>query len=266
MSTSDVAFGTELASAYATAASGWAGGAGIVYARLAQALVHRLPTVDGELVLDLCAGTGAATAPLLRRGCGVVAVDLAPAMLVVDRDLRPPGVAADAFALPFRPESFSAVVVACGLNHARDPTAFLAESGRVTRSGGVVLTSTFAAGWNHPAKAAVDEALLPYGFRPPAWYERFKQEVEPLTASENALRSLAASVGLRQPKVAREDVEVPATVDQIVGWRFAMASHAGFIAGLSALDRRAAAEAAARNLTQRWQPLVVPLLILSGRV
>lgn len=132
MSVADAAFRREVGAAYATAASSWAAGAGFVYARLADALVARLPIVGHGLVLDLCAGTGAATAPLVRRGCAVIAVDLVPDMLLVDASERPPAVAADAFALPFRDRSLAAVVVACGLNHAPDPVAFLAESRRVT--------------------------------------------------------------------------------------------------------------------------------------
>jgi SAM-dependent methyltransferase len=264
MSVADAAFRREVGAAYATAALAWASGAGFVYARLAEALVTRLPTVDNGLVLDLCAGTGAATAPLLRRGCVVIAVDLVPDMLVVNACERPPAVAADAFALPFRDGSLAAVVVACGLNHAPDPVAFLAESRRVTRVGGVVLASTFAEGWSHPVKIAVDRALQPFGFQAPSWYDRFKRAVEPATATAESLTSIAKAAGLRSSCVVNEDVVVDATIDQAVEWRLSMASHAGFMARLSMTDQRLATAAAVSEVTDKWQPLVVPLLILSA--
>lgn len=264
MSVADAAFRREVGAAYATAASSWAAGAGFVYARLADALVARLPTVDNGLVLDLCAGTGAATAPLVRRGCAIIAVDLVPDMLLVDASERPPAVAADAFALPFRNRSLAAVVVACGLNHAPDPVAFLAESRRVTRTGGAVLASTFAEGWSHPVKIAVDRALQPFGFRAPSWYDRFKHEVEPATANAESLTSIAKAAGLRASTVVHDNVVVNATIGQAVGWRLSMASHAGFMARLSMTDQRLARAAVVREVTDRWQPLVVPLLILSA--
>lgn len=75
-------------------------------------------------------------------------------------------VAADATALPLRDGSFDLVVAAFCLSHVRDVAAALREARRV---GAAIAASSFAPGWTHPATAAVDEALRPPGYRPPAW-------------------------------------------------------------------------------------------------
>ena len=259
-------FRREVGAAYEAAASSWALGAAVIYAHLAEALVDNVPPLGAGPVLDLCAGAGAASVPLVRRGRAVIALDLAPAMLAVDRARRPPAIAADALALPLRSRSFAAVVVACGLNHATDPVAFLAEAGRVTRADGFVATSTFAAGWTHPAKSAVDEALVPFGFQAPHWHRRFKADIEPATAEPGVLRAIALRAGLRTPRVTTVAVAVDVTAEQAVGWRFAMASHVGFLATLAAQHRRQATDEAIAAVRRRWEPLVIPLLVLCAQV
>lgn len=258
-------FRRQLGSAYGAAAESWAAGAAVVYSQLAGALVDQVPVIDRGPLLDLCAGTGAASVALARRGHTVVAVDLAPEMLAVDRDRRPPAVAADAYALPFRSRSFAAVVVAFGLNHATDPAAFLAEAGRVAQRGCIVATSTFAAGWTHPAKPAVDDTLALFGFRSPEWHLQLKCNVEPATAGPAALEATAARAGLRDAQVATIDVAVAATVEEVVGWRCSMASHVGFLAALPAEARRRATEAAVVEVRRRWEPLVISMLVLTAR-
>ena len=264
--TFDPPLAAQIASAYDASARSWASGATIVYAGLADALVARLDDADARgPVLDLCAGAGAASVSLVRRAARVIALDFAWSMLVVERDRRPPAVAGDANRLPFRSACFSAVVVACGLNHAPDPVAFLVEAGRVTRVGGVVLTSTFARGWDHPAKAAVDEVLTGLGYRAPAWHASLKHDVEPVTATPERLVDVATRAGLGDVSVERVDVAVDVSPEQAVEWRFAMASHAPFVASLASSVRDRAAAAAAALVGRHWVPVCPPLLILHAR-
>ncbi len=266
LSVSAATFRDEVRFAYDVAAPGWANGAGVVYGALAEELVALLPSPVPGTVLDLCAGTGVVSAVLGRRGLPVIAADLAEEMLRVNRSHRPASVAADAVALPFRSAAFGAVVVAFGLNHTPDPVGFLSETCRVTAAGGSVLASTFAGGWPHPAKAVVDEVLAGFGFRSPGWYDRLKRELEGLTGSLQALLDIAQRAELRDVQALLIEVAPPVTVDEVVGWRFSMASHAGFIASLPAATRRHVAKVAATEVRRCWEPLVIPMLVLSARV
>lgn len=263
----DAAFRRQLGSAYGAAARAWADGAAVVYDALAGALVDEiadeLPS-DGQPVLDLCAGTGAASAALARRGLPVVAADLSWAMLRVERAARPPAVVADAASLPLRAGGFGAVVIAFGLNHATDPVGFLAEARRVAHPGACVASSTFLRGWTHPAKAAVDEALASFGFEPPAWHRRLKDDVEPATATASVLVDVAGRAGLHGARVRVVEVAIDASVEEVVGWRCSMASHAPFVDSLVEADRVAATALAAAEVRRRWQPLVVPMLVMSA--
>ena len=253
-----------MATAYDEAATAWSLGASVVYERLADEVVALMPRSTGGTVLDLCAGTGAATTALLRRHQPVIAVDVSHAMLAVGSHARPPGVAADALALPFRAAAFAGVIVNCGLNHAPDPVAFLREAGRVTQPGGAVLASTFTGGWAHPAKAAVDGALMTFGYRAPSWHQQFKSEIEPASSAPEQLIALSERAGLAERSVTRLDVVVDLSIEQMVAWRFAMASHAAFVSGLSEDARRRVTQLATTAVRDCWEPLVIPLLVFSG--
>jgi SAM-dependent methyltransferase len=265
----DDAFRRRLGTAYGAAAHTWATGAAVVYDALAEALVDELAgelaACDEQPVLDLCAGTGAASAAMVRRGWAVVAADLSLEMLRVDRARRPPAVAADAGSLPFRAGGFAAVVIAFGVNHATDPVAFLAAAQRATRPGGTVATSTFMGGWAHPAKAAVDDVLASFGYASPEWHRRLKDDVEPATASPTALARVAEQAGLGSVHVRVVEVALDISAEAVVGWRCAMASHAGFVESLPPVSQRRATELAVAEVRRRWQPLVVPILVMSAR-
>jgi ubiquinone/menaquinone biosynthesis C-methylase UbiE len=155
----------DLRAAYDTAADEWAGGPEHVYARLARELVAHAPVpLVGRRVLDLGAGTGVAGRAALAAGAElVVAADPAVGMLRRGGAALHP-VAADAAALPFRDGSFDLVVAAFCLSHLGSVPAGLREARRVGRA---IAASAFAPGWTHPAKAAVDEELRRYGYRPP---------------------------------------------------------------------------------------------------
>jgi SAM-dependent methyltransferase len=264
---SDDALVRAIRAAYAGSSAGWAAGPALVYRRLAAALVATADQpLAGGLVLDLGAGTGVASAALSQLGARVVAVDLAVEMLLHERARRPPGVAADAQALPFRAATFDAVVAAFSLNHVPDLDRALTECRRVSRSGGELLASTFPRGGDHPAKSAVEEVLERYGYRRPGWYATFKDRVAEVTGDADRFVRAASAAGLRQVHI--DQVEVDAGLDDprlAVDWRLNMPQTLGF---LTALEPRVRDELRGRAIAALGTelPSTVSLLALRGRI
>jgi ubiquinone/menaquinone biosynthesis C-methylase UbiE len=246
---------SDMRQAYDAAGATWGTGPDRVYLRLAQALVNRAGAdLHGLLALDAGAGTGVAGRVLRERGARPVSVDLSIEML---RTLRrrggmPPAWSAvgDLVRMPLRTATIDLAVAAFVLNHVPDPPAAMAELGRVTRPGGVVLTSTFTDTPTHPAKAAVDAVAERFGFRRPAWYDEFKRDIEPRTARQESLRAAAAAAGLTQVDVREVVVEVAdLTPAELAAWRLGMAHLAAFVTALGAAERARLADAAIAAVT-----------------
>jgi ubiquinone/menaquinone biosynthesis C-methylase UbiE len=253
----------EIRAAYDAVAADWAGGPEQVYTPLARALIGAAPfPVPGARVLDLGAGTGVAGRAALAAGADrVVAADLAVAMLRRGARAQHP-VAADAAALPFRDQAFDLVVAAFCLNHLHRPGAALREARRVSRG---LAASTFAPGWTHPAKLAVDEALRPFGFQPPAWYRSLQREAGPAAQDPARLAAQAAAAGFTDVRVRTMTVPTGLSAPaQLASWRLGMAQVAPFLQSLDAGQRSAARRAAERAVAQTG-PLVVSMLVLTGR-
>ena len=253
----------DVRTAYESAAAGWADGPELVYGLLAETLVASATvTLAARRVLDLGAGTGAAGRAAQAAGARqVVAVDLAVGML---RRCRPPlhPLAADALALPFRDGSFDLVVAAFCLSHLGAAGAGLGEARRVGRA---IAASAFAPGWTHPAKAAVDDALRPFGYRPPAWYISLKSQGEPQAGDPALLAEHAAAAGFTDVQVRTIAVKTGlSTPAQLASWRLGMANVAAFVRSLDA-PRRAAVSYAAERAVVGFEPLVVPMVVLTGR-
>jgi SAM-dependent methyltransferase len=257
----------SLAAAYGAAAGAWGDGPARAYDRLAEALVGASPgPLSGTRVLDLGAGTGAASRAVSGAGGHPVAVDVAVGMLLHDRESRPPAAAGDSCALPFRTGAFDAVVAAFVVNHLPDPVRGLAEANRVTRPGGIVLASVFSARPAHPAKDQIEAMAVRFGYQRPAWYERMKTEIEPLTATPAALEAAARGGGLVEVEVVEQEVDVGLdTAEDLVAWRLGMASMVAFMASLDARRRSELLEAARAAVGPEPQPLRPPVLILSSR-
>jgi SAM-dependent methyltransferase len=269
--------------AYSGAAVEWAAGPDRLYRPLGAALVDALVDalvgggagaggrgIAGARVLDVGAGTGAVSAALVSAGADVVALDLAHGMLAHDRARRPPAVVGDVLALPVRPGRFAAVTAGCCLGHLPDPVRALVGLAAAVRPDGYVAASAFSTAWRDPMKAAVDDALVRHGYRPPDWYRTFKDGTEAATGSVGALRGIAAAAGLTAEV---REVAVPVAFPDaaaVVEWRLGMAHVAPFVAGLEpghrlALRRDAAGgvEAVAGGVAA--VTVVVPLLVLLAR-
>jgi demethylmenaquinone methyltransferase/2-methoxy-6-polyprenyl-1,4-benzoquinol methylase len=108
--------------------------------------VGRLRPRRGEVVLDLCCGTGDSTLEIARRqpGCQVIGADFAAPMLARAQSKGLPAlVAADALNLPFGDAHFDAVSVAFGVRNFEDTKAGIAEIRRVLKPGGRLLVLEF---------------------------------------------------------------------------------------------------------------------------
>lgn len=108
--------------------------------------VARLRPRRGELILDLCCGTGDSTREIRRKQpqCHVVGADFAVPMLQIAQTKKLPQlVAADALRLPFSNNSFDAVFVAFGARNFEDTTNGIAEIRRVLKPGGRLLVLEF---------------------------------------------------------------------------------------------------------------------------
>ena len=240
----------------------WAAGPTRIYDRLAEALVARAPeSLAGTTVLDLGAGTGAASRAVSAAGGSPIAIDLSAGMLRHDRHNRPPAAVGDASSLPLRDDGVDALVAACSISHVPDPYVALLEAGRVTRAGGRVLVSVFSSRSGHPAKARVEAVAARYGYEPPSWYEDFKANVEPLTSSIDALFDVARRAGFADAVVVERPVDVGVRdPESLVAWRMGLAQLSPFVDGLDA-DRRTALLEECRVAVGDDPPPLVPLLL-----
>jgi len=250
--------------AYSVTGGAWQLGPGRIYDRLAAVLVARSPaSLLGRRVLDVGAGTGAASRAALDAGAAsVVAIDAAVGMLAHQSTARPAAVAADALALPFPDASFDAALAAFSLNHLTDPAGGLREMSRVTRPGAPLVAGSYAADDDHPVKAAVQAALEARGWAPEPWYLTVKTDAVPLLSTIRRAQAVAAAAGLdavcERVRVAFPELDAR----DLVAWRLGMAQHAPFVARLSPDDReRVEADAMAR-LGDPPRPLVRSILVL----
>ena len=224
-----------VARAYASAARTWGVGPARIYDALADELVRRSPIdLAGLVVADVGSGLGAAARAARRVGARPIALDLAEAMLATGRTRsHAAAVAGDARALPLATNSVGAVVAAFAYNHLAEPERGLAEAGRVTRRGGVVLASAYAVDDEHPVKAAVDGAARAAGWVPDRWSETMRRDDAPRLATVDRAVAVARAAGLAN--VVAEHVEHrfddlgPA---ELVEWRMGMAAVAPFLESL----------------------------------
>ncbi len=261
--------------AYSAAAARWAAGPDRVYYRpLAAELVRVLAgaldgPLDGRLVLDAGAGTGAVSAELRAAGARVVAIDRAAGMLAHGRGDRPPAVVADASAVPVRPGACDAVAAGCLLAHLADPAAAVAALAAVVAPGGVVVASAFPTSWRDELKAVVEVALVAAGWRPPPWYAALKEQGESATGARDTFRAVGRAAG---PAAEVVEAVVPVTfadAGTVADWRLGMAQTAPWFDGL-APDRRHAVRSAAVDAVRAAAGtgpvrLAVPLLVLVAR-
>ena len=255
----------SLSDAYSATGAAWRDGPERVYQRLADVLVEASPVaLAGEVIVDVGAGTGAASNAIRRAGGRPIALDVADGMLRVDQQERPPAAVADARHLPIASGSCAAVVAAFCFNHLSDPGHALAEAARVVRPGGVVLASAYASDDTHPVKGAVDTAATELGWTADRWIEEVRAESIRFATAERAI-AVAAEAGLEATAAA---VAVPFPdlhATDLVAWRLGMAQVAPFVASLPEVRRHELATRALDLLGADPEVLVRRIIILTAR-
>jgi ubiquinone/menaquinone biosynthesis C-methylase UbiE len=252
--------------AYSATGAAWQAGPGRVYDRLAEVLVDLSPVpLRDRRVLDVGAGTGAASRAIRRVGGRPIACDVAVGMLAVDRRRRPPAIAADVRRLPVASRSCGALVAAFSFNHVPDPHRALAEAARVVVPGGAVLASSYATDDDHPAKAAVDRAAREAGWVPEPWVDELRRRAMPKLATPAAAVSAAKRAGLRAEASVIEAEFPDLQAADLLAWRLGMAAVAPFVASLSDEGRRRLS-ARALDLIGEPEVLVRRMVVLRARL
>ncbi len=117
---------------------------------------------QGELVLDLAAGTGTSSQPFADRGARVIPCDFSIGMLRVGKAAKPQLMftAGDGTRLPFADNTFDAVTISFGLRNIVDPDAGLREMHRVTKPGGRLVVCEFSSPTWAPFRTVYIEYLM----------------------------------------------------------------------------------------------------------
>lgn len=126
-----------------------------------RAVLGAIAPNKGERILDVAAGTGSSSVPLVFAGAETVPCDFSVGMLRVGKRERPrlPFVAGDAMRLPFADGSFDAVTITFGLRNVADPEAGLREMLRVAKPGGRLVICEFSKPTFGPFRRLYDKYL-----------------------------------------------------------------------------------------------------------
>ena len=114
----------------------------------------------GIKILDIAAGTGASTRPLVDSGADVIAVDFSAGMINVgkkrNKDIK--FVQGDALNLPFEDNSFDVTTISFGLRNTSNINLALKDALRVTKVGGRIVIAEFS----HPSNFLFRKIYLNY--------------------------------------------------------------------------------------------------------
>jgi demethylmenaquinone methyltransferase/2-methoxy-6-polyprenyl-1,4-benzoquinol methylase len=114
----------------------------------------------GIKILDIAAGTGSSSRPLVDKGADVIALDFSEGMLAQgrkqNRDIKfMPG---DALNLPFEENTFDVTTISFGLRNTSNTSTALKEALRVTKVGGKIVVAEFS----HPTNLIFRKVYLNY--------------------------------------------------------------------------------------------------------
>ena len=114
----------------------------------------------GLKILDIAAGTGSSTRPLVDAGADVIALDFSAGMIEIGRkrnkDIK--FVQGDALNLPFEENTFDVTTISFGLRNTSNIDLALKDSLRVTKSGGKIVIAEFS----HPSNSIFRFIYLNY--------------------------------------------------------------------------------------------------------
>jgi SAM-dependent methyltransferase len=224
------------------------GGAAELYDRVRpgypqEAVDWLAEVLDMGVVVDLAAGTGKLTVPLLAVASRVIAVEPSDGMLAVLRSRAPAAeaVLGDAQAIPLADASADSVVVAQAF-HWFSNEAALAEIHRVLRPGGALGLVWNRRDLSDPAHAALERALDPWKGDTP----RHRQ---------GAWRKVLATSPLFEPLA---ETELPNDHELPPGGLVERAASTSFIAALPDDERREALAELSRFEARAPKPIVLP--------
>jgi SAM-dependent methyltransferase len=257
-----VSFTDDIRRAYDGAGESWCEGPATVYRALARPVLDAVRDVAGQRVVDVGTGSGVLADELVRRGAGVLALDLSLGMLRRAAAQRPPAVVADARALPLQAQSVDLVLASFVLNHLDEPARAASEALRVLRPGGRLLATTFEGAAGHPVKDAVDAVTASYGYVAPAWYAQLKGG--PVLGTAEELVAAATGAGFAGYQVRSVPVRLDLAAEEIAEWRLGMAQVAGFVAALPAQRRAALHADASAAVAAVSEALVLRVLLLEA--
>jgi demethylmenaquinone methyltransferase/2-methoxy-6-polyprenyl-1,4-benzoquinol methylase len=117
----------------------------------------------GMKILDIAAGTGSSSLPLVNKGAEVTALDFSQGMIEQGRKQNKniKFVQGDALKLPFEDNFFDVTTISFGLRNTSDTDKALKEALRVTKDGGRIVVAEFS----HPVNPIFKKIYLNYLMR-----------------------------------------------------------------------------------------------------
>ena len=114
----------------------------------------------GMKILDIAAGTGSSSRPLVDKGAEVTALDFSQGMIEQGRKQNKniKFVQGDALKLPFEENSFDVTTISFGLRNTSSTEIALKEALRVTKDGGRIVVAEFS----HPVNLIFKKIYLNY--------------------------------------------------------------------------------------------------------
>ena len=125
--------------------------------RVATSIIAPKP---GMKILDIAAGTGSSSRPLVDKGAEVTALDFSHGMIEQGRKQNKNinFVQGDALKLPFEDNSFDVTTISFGLRNTSNTEKALKEALRVTKDGGRIVVAEFS----HPVNPVFKKIYLNY--------------------------------------------------------------------------------------------------------
>jgi SAM-dependent methyltransferase len=130
-------------------------------------LLSAVDVSAGQRILDVCCGTGPATAAAAGRGALAQGLDFSAAMVGTARSLHPDlaFLEGDAEDLPHSDGAFDAVISNFGMHHVPRPERAIAQCERVLTAGGRMAFTVWAAPADNAAWSLVFDAIARHGDR-----------------------------------------------------------------------------------------------------
>ena len=125
-----------------------------------RAVTSIIAPKPGMKILDIAAGTGSSSRPLVDKGAEVTALDFSRGMIEQGRKQNKniKFVQGDALKLPFEDNSFEVTTISFGLRNTSSTEIALKEALRVTKDGGRIVVAEFS----HPVNPIFKKIYLNY--------------------------------------------------------------------------------------------------------